>query len=602
MYEQALNTALEAARIAGAHLREEFHRPGGPRGSGGHAPADREAELRIRELLLREFPTWGYTGEETSPQPAAPGEEHRWLVDPNDGTRAFLEGWRGAAVSVALVRGDLPVLGVVYAYAAGAEGDLVAWAEGCGPVRRNGHPVEGRREDVVLVSQDADRLARANVELLAPRRYLPVPGVAWRLARLAAGDGVAAVSLGGPAEWDVAAGHALLRGAGMDLFDRYGRPVRYPFAGGDVFGGEARVVQELVDLDWGRVRREAREPEEYDLAFPDRSLLLADPAVLSRAQGCLLGLVAGDDLGGRVEFRGPEQIRQEHPEGVRDLVDGGHWNTLAGQPTDDSELALMLARSILREGSYSPLQAARAYRWWYRSHPFDCGGTTRRALGALPAEGDLVAAARAAANPGSQANGSLMRIAPLAVWGWSLPEAELAELARQDSALTHPNPVCQDACVAYVVGLARALRTGSGAYEAALGWAREHGHPDVVASLEAAAQAPPADFTTHEGWVRIALQNAFHRVLHQGLEDGVVDTVACGGDTDTNGAIAGALLGATHGREAVPARWADRVLTCRPLQGAPGVAKPRPRAFWPVDVLVVAEQLAALGQRVAVAR
>src|SRR5215472_8184804 len=63
-YERPLAVAVEAAREAGAMLREEFHRPGGPRGSGGHADIDAQAEARIRGRLLRACP-WGYLGEET---------------------------------------------------------------------------------------------------------------------------------------------------------------------------------------------------------------------------------------------------------------------------------------------------------------------------------------------------------------------------------------------------------------------------------------------------------------------------------------------------------------------------------------------------------
>ncbi|WDI37865.1 ADP-ribosylglycohydrolase family protein [Entomospira culicis] len=63
---------------------------------------------------------------------------------------------------------------------------------------------------------------------------------------------------------------------------------------------------------------------------------------LSRAQGCLMGQVAGDSLGSLVEFKNPKMIRQLYPNGVRKLEDGGVWRTLAGQPTDDSELALAL--------------------------------------------------------------------------------------------------------------------------------------------------------------------------------------------------------------------------------------------------------------------
>lgn len=60
---------------------------------------------------------------------------------------------------------------------------------------------------------------------------------------------------------------------------------------------------------------------------------------ISRAQGCLLGQLAGDSLVSLVEFQSSEKIRLNYPNGLRELADGGTWNTIAGQPTDDSELA-----------------------------------------------------------------------------------------------------------------------------------------------------------------------------------------------------------------------------------------------------------------------
>jgi hypothetical protein len=91
--------------------------------------------------------------------------------------------------------------------------------------------------------------------------------------------------------------------------------------------------------------------------------------------------------------------------------------------------------------------------------------------------------------------------------------------------------------------------------------------------------------------VRIALHNAFWQ-LHRNAdyEEALIDTVMRGGDTDTNGAIVGALLGALRGRRGIPARWWQRVVTCRPLVGA-GAKQPRSAEFWPVDALALAEAL-----------
>ncbi len=108
-----LAAAVDAAQEAGRLLRAEFHRPGGPRGSGGHAEVDEQAERVIREKILAAFPA-AYRGEETGT--AGGGDsEYTWLVDPNDGTSAYLKGWRGSAVSIALVRQGTLVLGLDYA-------------------------------------------------------------------------------------------------------------------------------------------------------------------------------------------------------------------------------------------------------------------------------------------------------------------------------------------------------------------------------------------------------------------------------------------------------------------------------------------------------
>ena len=150
---------------------------------------------------------------------------------------------------------------------------------------------------------------------------------------------------------------------------------------------------------------------------------------LTRAQGCLLGQLAGDALGSLVEFESPDQIRRQYPDGVRDLADGRAWNTIAGQPTDDSELALSLARVLVRVGRYDREEAREAYVSWLDSEPFDCGATIDSGLRGYP-------------NPDSQANGAMMRISPLGIFGARHALSDVAEWAQQDAELTHPNPVC----------------------------------------------------------------------------------------------------------------------------------------------------------------
>ena len=109
----------------------------------------------------------------------------------------------------------------------------------------------------------------------------------------------------------------------------------------------------------------------------------------------------------------------------------------------------------------------------------------------------------------------------------------------------------------------------------------------------------PVPHVHHIGWVRVALQNAFYQLLNSpSLEAGVVDTIMQGGDTDTNAAVAGALLDAVHGLDAIPFHWQDRVLTARPVRGATSTRHPRPCSFWPVDALVLAEHLLIAGSEI----
>jgi ADP-ribosylglycohydrolase/fructose-1,6-bisphosphatase/inositol monophosphatase family enzyme len=592
--ERALDVALAAAAEAGRILRADFHRAGGPRGKVDKAVADVEAEEAIRGRLAAAFPRWAYLGEETGRIDGEPGAPI-WLVDPNDGTRDYLKGRRGSAVSIGLIADRKPVLGVVYAFAyPDDEGDLFAWAEGGGPLRRNGRPTSSRLPvalgptDVVLVSSKGYRDADRNLECATPARFRAVPSIAHRLALVAAGEAAAASSLYAPGAWDYAAGQALLRSVDAVLVDENGEEVRYAADGTSqtlrAFAGARAVAVELARRPWDKVR-DGRRADVYEPAQLIPGATVADSRRLARAQGCLLGQVAGDSLGSLVEFQASAAVQARYPDGPRLLEDGGVWGTLAGQPTDDSEMALALARSIVDSGGYDPQRALAAYREWYRSVPFDIGATNRAALvGYLMRE--------------SAANGSLMRASPLGILAHRADPDRVAASARDDSSLTHPNPVCLDAVAAYVVAIAHAVAHGDGpeaAYRAALDWARRDGaDASVVERLERARDQPPPCDGESQGWVLVALQNAFYELLHApSLEEGVVATVRRGGDTDTNAAIAGALLGAVHGRDAVPSQWRQMILSCR---AHPVKARhPRPPAYWPVDVLELAERLLLAG-------
>ncbi|MBV7281792.1 ADP-ribosylglycohydrolase family protein [Corynebacterium sp. TAE3-ERU30] len=305
---------------------------------------------------------------------------------------------------------------------------------------------------------------------------------------------------------------------------------------------------------------------------------------LERARGALYGQLIGDSLGSLVEFRSAESIQAHYPKGVRQLADGGTYGLSAGQPTDDSEMALSLAASLVRQGTFVLEDVAAAYRRWAQSEPFDIGITCSSALN------------RGQKNPESQANGALMRVSPLGIFGARVLEEDpqgaeqLAEWARQECSLTHINPLCMDIQSVYVLTIARIIATGADRAEALeILQAEAASYPEVAALVEAHCEVPPAEYLEHEGWVTIAFGNAVYELASVlRAEESLVRTVGRGGDTDTNAAITGALLGAVDGMHAWPSRWVDVIDCFHQNEASP---RPRPREYWPNHAYALAGQL-----------
>ena len=596
--DSLLRSAIDAVDEAATMLVEESRRPAGPRGAGNKAEIDVEIERYLADTLTALLPA-RFVGEETSARPGD-GSTLCWLADPHDGTRAWLEGHRGSAVSVALLRDGVPVLGVVCAPMSPDRGsDLIAWAEGLPHLLRNGAKVKidlSRatldRTAIVFLNHSTAKRPVASGAAVAPARFVSLPSIAYRLARVAAGDGVATVSLSAPGGLDYAAGHALLRGAGGVLLDEDGEEVTYSPKGEShvmrCFGGAPEAARELAARSWRSARRDEPSRTGVALSWPRT----VDEGMLDRAKGCLFGQVIGDNLGALVEFQTEEEIADAYPDGVCDLHDGGCWDILAGQATDDSELALALARTLLETGNYDRDAIAAAYGDWYDSGPFDKGGAIDQALSAAASAeaGSKAETASSRANTGSQANGSLMRVSPIGIWARRPEVAD--QFARVDSRLTHPHEVCVDACGVFAAAIAEGIRSGD--RDAMLGVALADALTDSVKDALRRAgrgEAPEGYCSGKSGWVLLAFQNAFYH-LQRGatVEDALVATVGKGGDTDTNAAITGALLGAADGLGAIPPRWVMPVQACRPHEALDAL-NPRSMTYWPDDLAATAEAL-----------
>lgn len=262
--QNILPQVIETVKRAGVLLAQEYKRPGGRRGSGDKADIDIEIEVLLRAELLTIFDC-DWWGEETGH--ILSGKAFCWVVDPNDGTSDFLKGLKGSSISVGLLHDSRPVLGVVHApVTPSGISDCISWAVGMDHLLRNGSRTTVNLSDqdlsktsTVMVSAAAESKPEINSELCAPGAFYAMPSIAYRLAKVAAGDGVCGISLYPVSAHDVVAGHALLIGAKGTLVNERGDPVRYATEAAmaqvseRVFGGSTNACVELSRRDWCKV-------------------------------------------------------------------------------------------------------------------------------------------------------------------------------------------------------------------------------------------------------------------------------------------------------------------------------------------------------------
>ena len=279
-----------------------------------------------------------------------------------------------------------------------------------------------------------------------------------------------------------------------------------------------------------------------------------------RYAGCLVGLACGDALGGPVEFESREEIAAAYPGGLRDLVGGGWLDLAPGEVTDDTQMALALARALTPEPVGLDMDRLVAeFLAWYRSAPKDIGNTVGASLRLLdegvPWEEAGLRVHRAAGERGAAGNGSVMRCAPVAL-RFRRDRAGLVRASIDSARVTHADPRSTWAAVAVNQATVHLLGGGAreGVAEAAVAGVAE---PSVVAAVRGAADREAAAVPSG-GYVLDTVGAAFWALLrHDGFEESVVAAVALGGDADTTGAVTGALAGAAYGLGAIPQRWRD---------------------------------------------
>ncbi len=276
-----------------------------------------------------------------------------------------------------------------------------------------------------------------------------------------------------------------------------------------------------------------------------------------RYEGTLLGLAAADALGGAVEFMPRSAVLRAFPDGVREITGGGPHDLRRGEVTDDTAMALAIARACTEDGIDLDAVASN-FLSWYRSAPKDIGITTSRALSKLDAGvpwrdiGDRMLAETPMKLAG---NGSVMRCAPIAL-RFRHDSTALREASIDTARMTHADPMATWGSVALNQAIAYLLDGGNldGVRQAAT---EGIANTDVVDAILSAVDRDYADVRSG-GFVLETLGAAFWSIAHRdSLEEAIVTAVSMGDDTDTTGAVTGALAGAHYGVGAIPERWLE---------------------------------------------
>ncbi len=218
--------ALEAGQIALRHWRRDpqvWHKADG---AGPVTEADLAVNAHLERLLRDARPDYGWLSEESPDDPARLDAEYCFIIDPIDGTRAFIDGLTGFSHSLAIARGREIIAAVVHLPAQ----DMTYAAHETGPALLNGAPIAASDHgfagaDVLTGKPALDPVHWRGTTPPVKRSFRP--SLAWRLCLVAEGRFDAALSVRPAWEWDIAAGNLIARRAGCLASDLSGRPMRF---------------------------------------------------------------------------------------------------------------------------------------------------------------------------------------------------------------------------------------------------------------------------------------------------------------------------------------------------------------------------------------
>jgi 3'(2'), 5'-bisphosphate nucleotidase len=244
MYDQELQTALEAADLAGRYLLEEYARfqaiPDAPADISTHA--DRRSQEIILQFLRTRFPSDALSAEEATAtlDAAAHTGDRLWIVDPIDGTRGFARKNGEFSVMIGFVADGVIGAGVVYqpaarrlTYATRGRGCWRRDGDSSGPERCRVTAVRELTESTLTQSRSRTPGKRSRwAEALQPARVVESYSAGIKLALVARGEAdVYLNTYEAFHDWDICAGHILVTEAGGRVTGTGGQELHYGLAG-----------------------------------------------------------------------------------------------------------------------------------------------------------------------------------------------------------------------------------------------------------------------------------------------------------------------------------------------------------------------------------
>ena len=278
----------------------------------------------------------------------------------------------------------------------------------------------------------------------------------------------------------------------------------------------------------------------------------------SKFVGTLLGTAVGDALGAPVEGWTFKEAQAIHRAGMR-------WPMRSGRYTDDTEMMIGVAESLIRLNGFEGEDMARTFIQNY-DPARGYGPGTEAALKRLRAGEQWEDASRAVfGGAGSYGNGAAMRIAPVGLFYYD-DLNQLREIAYQSSQITHAHELGKEGAALQAIAIALALR---GERNGMLGALKGFVHQEVytaklqkieaLLATEASNEAIIAELGTGEAAFESVPTAIYAFLRFERFEASVTYAVSLGGDSDTIGAMTGAISGAYYGEEAIPGDWLERL-------------------------------------------